>query len=133
MNCFNHNDRAAVGICKSCGKGLCRECATELQDGLACKGVCEPRVKLMGRIVDNNSRVLFATRAQTRLGGIMTIVLGVLFVILALWSGVRGEDMFSVAMFGLPGFAFLAYGVVRLSRKSQYPDPADQTAGGTEK
>ena len=133
MNCFNHDNRAAVGVCKSWGKGLCRDCATESRDGLACRGVCESRVELMGRIVDNNARVLSAARAQIRIGGITAIILGVLLIILAWWRSVQDEDMFVIAMFGLPGFTFLACGVMRLSRKSQYPDLAGQVSGGTEK
>ncbi len=26
MKCFNHHDRDAFGICKTCGKALCLEC-----------------------------------------------------------------------------------------------------------
>jgi hypothetical protein len=26
MNCFRHDGAAAIGICKSCGRGLCRDC-----------------------------------------------------------------------------------------------------------
>ncbi|MBP7275989.1 MAG: hypothetical protein KBA51_07280, partial [Kiritimatiellae bacterium] len=35
MKCFNHEDRDAVGTCKSCGKGVCRECAVDMGKGLA--------------------------------------------------------------------------------------------------
>ena len=41
MNCFNHNTVPAVGSCKACCKGLCADCACELEIGLACKGPCE--------------------------------------------------------------------------------------------
>ncbi|RJP47714.1 MAG: hypothetical protein C4583_16315 [Anaerolineaceae bacterium] len=37
MNCFNHLDVPAVGICKYCQKGLCIECAVNLEYGIACK------------------------------------------------------------------------------------------------
>ena len=37
MNCFNHPDVPAVGICKACQKGLCKECAFDLGHGIACK------------------------------------------------------------------------------------------------
>ncbi len=37
MNCFNHPDTPAIGICKFCQKGLCKECAYDLSHGLACK------------------------------------------------------------------------------------------------
>ena len=38
MNCFNHPNVPAVGICKACQKGLCKECAVDLGHGIACKG-----------------------------------------------------------------------------------------------
>jgi hypothetical protein len=37
MNCFNHPGVPAVGICKACQKGLCKECALDLGHGIACK------------------------------------------------------------------------------------------------
>jgi hypothetical protein len=37
MRCFNHPDVEAVGKCKACCRGFCRECATDLEHGLACK------------------------------------------------------------------------------------------------
>jgi hypothetical protein len=49
MKCFYHNDKDAVGICKSCEKGLCIDCAVDLGKGLACKNHCEEDVK---RLID---------------------------------------------------------------------------------
>jgi hypothetical protein len=37
MNCFNHPDIPAVGICKYCQKGLCKDCAIDSGYGIACK------------------------------------------------------------------------------------------------
>ena len=37
MKCYNHHDRDAFGICKSCGKGLCLDCLKETEMGLVCK------------------------------------------------------------------------------------------------
>jgi len=37
MNCFEHPDVNAVGLCKFCQKGLCQDCAHDLSHGLACK------------------------------------------------------------------------------------------------
>jgi hypothetical protein len=41
MNCINHANIAAVGICKVCGRALCRDCLVETAGGIACKGRCE--------------------------------------------------------------------------------------------
>ena len=44
MNCFNHRDTTAVGVCKACGKALCSDCLAEVEGGLACKDNCESKV-----------------------------------------------------------------------------------------
>ncbi len=45
MKCFDHADVDAVGLCKSCGKGLCKRCAVDLGEGLACADSCELAVR----------------------------------------------------------------------------------------
>jgi len=37
MKCYNHHDRDAFGICKSCGKGLCLECMKKEDGAVFCK------------------------------------------------------------------------------------------------
>ncbi|MFO0880392.1 MAG: hypothetical protein U0840_23855 [Gemmataceae bacterium] len=44
MKCFYHQDRDAVGLCQSCGRGLCLGCAADLTEALACQGKCERSV-----------------------------------------------------------------------------------------
>ena len=54
MRCFSHQDKEAVGICKSCGKGVCSECAIDLGKGLACRGRCEESARAVIQFVDRN-------------------------------------------------------------------------------
>src|SRR4051794_41083631 len=54
MRCFYHQDKDAVGSCKSCGKGLCAECAVDLGKGLACRGRCEETARAIIELVDRN-------------------------------------------------------------------------------
>jgi hypothetical protein len=58
MKCFNHPDVEAVGICKSCNKGICKECLTEVENGIACKGKCEDEVKELNSLLKRN-KVMF--------------------------------------------------------------------------
>lgn len=65
MNCFNHPERAAIGICKACQKGLCTDCTVDLGHGLACKGKHEEDVNALHAIVDQN-RKIHAVTPRTR-------------------------------------------------------------------
>lgn len=38
MKCYNHHDRDAFVVCKSCGKALCLECAEEYKGFYLCRG-----------------------------------------------------------------------------------------------
>lgn len=57
MNCFNHTDTSAIGICKCCSKGLCSTCAVNLEHGLACKNKHEEQVEALNMIVTSISRI----------------------------------------------------------------------------
>ena len=41
MNCFRHQDRRAVGVCKNCGKATCTECCEDIGPWVACCETCE--------------------------------------------------------------------------------------------
>ena len=66
MRCFYHQDKEAVGTCKSCGKGVCFECAVDLDKGLACRGRCEEIARAIIEIIDRNVR-LSTSPAQAQL------------------------------------------------------------------
>ena len=68
MRCFYHPEREAVGTCKSCGKGLCPECAADLQKGLACRGRCEPDVRAVIELVERNIKLGPASEKLIRAG-----------------------------------------------------------------
>ena len=54
MICYHHHDRPAVGICKSCNKGLCYECAVDIGHGLACKNSCENEVRALNDVLERS-------------------------------------------------------------------------------
>lgn len=121
MNCFNHPDQPAIGLCKSCGKALCRECITEVPDGLACKNQCEERVILINRIIDSNKQALTAANSLIRSGSFFMIVSGLIFCAFGFLpyflSGQKGT-----LFLGVIGIVFLASGLFRLRSKAKYPE-----------
>ena len=118
MNCFNHAEKNAIGICKSCGKGLCAECLVALPNGLACKNACEDRVTLINRIIDINQKMVVAANAQVRSSGLFVLILGSLFVGLGLTPFIVGGSKFPL-IFAVLGAPFLVFGIMRLVTRSQ--------------
>ena len=109
MNCFYHVDRPAVGICKSCSKGLCSECAIDTGKGIACKGKCAERVIEVENLIDRNLAarlmgegqlkqnlyfMLFMGMMSGLLGGLMIkdehTETGVLFIVFGVVVAIRG-------------------------------------------
>jgi hypothetical protein len=114
MRCFYHEDREAVGSCKSCGKGLCRECAVDLTKGLACRGHCEADAQAIIQLIDRNiqlsstsSRVVQTSRGIRSGAGIFHIIMGVLFVV---WGLTTDYLRFIIVL----GVGFIGYGVYLL-------------------
>src|ERR1700754_5218074 len=50
MECFAHPNVLAIGVCKSCSKGVCRACAIPVDRGLACTEQCKPFAELLSRL-----------------------------------------------------------------------------------
>ena len=110
MRCFYHEDREAVGTCKSCGKGLCRECAVELPKSLACRGRCEADAQAVTQFIDRTIRNsatssrLVETSRNSRLGmGIFHAIIGIVFLI----GGLRDH----LPVISILGVALIAYGM----------------------
>lgn len=121
MNCFNHPQNPAVGICKSCGKGLCVQCATELPNGLACEDACEDRVSLINHFLDLQARTTSILQHLLRVVATLFITTGLSFMGLAIWHCILGRiDVILVG--GLPGAGITFVGVtlllIRLDPKS---------------
>lgn len=112
MRCFYHHDRDAVGSCKSCSKGLCRECAVDLNKGLACRGRCEEDVRALIEIIDRSMKLEPTTTGLIQAGGsarlagaLFFLACGAIFLIFGLMSG-REFDFATVL-----GGCFIAYGL----------------------
>ena len=75
MHCYYHQDVEAVGLCKSCSRGLCAACAADVGNGLACRGRCEEEVKAVNRVIGRNKTAYEKTSgAYARVGAFYAIV-----------------------------------------------------------
>ena len=129
MKCFYHHDRDSLGSCKSCGKGVCLECAVDLTKGLACRGHCEEDVRaLIGliecnirlapkseRIVETSGKVRESAR-QIRWGtAIFNLVIGGIFIP---WGLTESDKPSFLTVLGV---CFLGYGVFEVFQLRRSP------------
>ena len=57
MECFTHSGTQAVGFCKYCGKGVCRQCAHDTDVGLVCSQAHEEEVRLSDTLTKHAAKV----------------------------------------------------------------------------
>jgi hypothetical protein len=108
MRCYVHHDLEAVGICKSCQKGLCPDCAVDAGHALTCKGECAQRAASVEKLIQRNMTLSETQKRVRYLYPGFIIILGVLFTG---WGVSYGEPMnFST----YTGIAMLVYGLIVL-------------------
>jgi hypothetical protein len=118
MECFYHEGATAVGSCRSCLKGLCRRCATELEGGLACAGRCEAMVRSLVATIQQSARYQRVSTGLLRsarglwLG--LTAVAALVGVFVIAW-GLSLPAYREIAALGIP-FLALALISARLAR-----------------
>ena len=122
MKCFNHEERDAIGTCKSCGKGICRECAVDMVKGLACRDRCEKAVSDLIALIDQNihfspvgKSVMGNVRQNTYVQASFLLTAGVVFFLTGLATDRLAE------LPGLLGIVFLLYGSYVLWRGMRLP------------
>ena len=127
MRCFYHEDREAVGSCKSCLKGLCRDCAVDLTKGLACRGHCEADAQALIQLIDRNiqlsassTKLIKSSRGVRFSTAVFQFVTGAVFIA---WGF---TDLERLKLLLVLGAGFIAYGgywlVLSLSlRKGRTP------------
>lgn len=114
MKCFNHSSSDAVGVCKSCGRALCRECVTEVGLSLSCKDRCETVVGTMNDLVERGSTAYQKTSASYLRSGILVSLLGLIFFVLGVFGLLGGDRGPWAVLIAVMGLLFLGMGVSSL-------------------
>ncbi len=83
MKCFNHEHMDAVGVCRSCGRGLCRDCVAEVGLSCSCKGECEKVVATMNDLVERGRTAYQKMSAVQLRFGIAFALFGVILLALS--------------------------------------------------
>jgi hypothetical protein len=109
MKCFTHEKTDALAVCRSCGRGLCRDCIAEIGLSCSCKGGCEEVVATMNYLVE---------RGRTRYQLIFR--LGILFGIMAVAGVASAAYLFVINQSDLgfftlvPALALLALSLLTI-------------------
>lgn len=121
MNCFNHNELSAIGICKHCNKGICQNCLSDTGNGLTCKGHCTKEVIAINKLIEYNKKVVKGTSGNWKSSAILFIAMGCLFILTTVLYFGKFDPFFS-----LMGTIFLVYGFYVLQKGRSYKeDPRD--------
>jgi hypothetical protein len=108
MQCYYHSDHEAIGLCKACQRGLCRDCAVDLEVALACRDRHEPAVRTLIQINQNAAAFGTSFRKSRFFAPGFFILMGLLF---GGWTYSSEEPI----SFGTTiGFFFTVFGVVLL-------------------
>lgn len=120
MNCYNHQNTPAVGICKHCNKGICPTCLTDLGDGIACTASCIEQVEMINALIERNKKTQSTIIGSRNSTGLLYIAMGVLMLIVPiLWF--KNLDPFLIGM----GVLCLAYGIYTLIKTTALRDRND--------
>ncbi len=124
MNCFKHNTVPAIGICKSCYKGLCSECARDVGQGLACEGLCENGAAELDEMNERGKKIYGIGKYNTRIPssgvlmwGAVSIALWILVAVLFYTTGRFSWDVAAPAIFVSIISAFAVYSARRTGLK----------------
>jgi hypothetical protein len=104
VKCFHHPDVDAVGLCKACGKGLCRSCAVDMGQGLACANSCEVAVRDLIVQLAVSRKALATTPGAYKTQSTIGFVTGGIFVATAALSALTPAWFVAplLALFGVP-------------------------------
>jgi hypothetical protein len=105
MKCFYHAEADAVGTCKHCHRGVCRECAAEREGGLACRGHCEAQVDQVNALIQRNIQVGVKARPLSLIA--LLVFAGAFFALLYL-SLTEDNPSVRTMLYLLTAFCFVA-------------------------
>ena len=100
MRCFYHDSTEAVAICKSCNRGVCRDCAVEFKNGVACKNRCEAEVEALNQIIDRSKTSYQKTSSAYSRNAIIYLMFAVVFGFLGV-TELRERSVLGWAMLAL--------------------------------
>lgn len=106
MKCYQHHNHDAIGICKTCGKALCPDCAVDQKFALTCKGACEEQAKSYFKINENARNTYSSQRRFWFLMPVFFFFLGIIFM----GTGLQHAPLWNFA--SIAGGTFTVFGTI---------------------
>jgi hypothetical protein len=80
MRCYNHRDKDAIGVCKNCGRGLCVQCAREVDGSVVCtRDQCKEGVAALSELLSGANADV--GKALTFPAVILYLLFGIVFIV----------------------------------------------------
>jgi hypothetical protein len=114
MKCYFDQTQDAIGVCKSCGKGLSMEYAVEVGKGLACKNKCEEDVKILNALIERNIQSQTVTNKIIRTGKFQSIGSAIFLMGSGAVFTIFGFRVHSNIFLMILGAIFIIYGIYTL-------------------
>ncbi|MBK3518481.1 hypothetical protein [Carboxylicivirga marina] len=70
-----------MSICKNCNKGLCHECLTEIENGIACTATCIDEVKLVNSLINRNKDSYKTASSAHQRNAYIYVSIGLVFLV----------------------------------------------------
>ena len=128
MECFYHEGRAAVGTCRSCLRGVCRDCGVDLERGLACRDRCEAVVRDLLAMIDQSVQLRGVSSGILRASRGLWLALSVVSLAVGVFVGAWGLTLPAFREISLLGIPFLVVGAAAL-RTVRHVRDAQRPAG----
>lgn len=113
MRCYYHSETNGVGVCRGCGKALCRRCTRDTGFGLTCSEACTERARQHEQLVTFNRRLHGLDRRSATLNApaVMYTVFALILWGLGVYTSItRGLDYLTLLVAaGFTVMAVLAY------------------------
>jgi hypothetical protein len=121
MVCFYHQERQAVGLCKNCQRGLCFECAAEVDISLACRDRCELAVRELNAVMQRSVLQISRMSDQFRRYGLVMFIFGVAMLLFSLFTLAiyPGLWVLTLLLFALGTFSSILGAVYLLEYQKQ--------------
>jgi hypothetical protein len=125
MHCFIHAKTEAIGLCRHCSKGLCRECCRHAETVIVCSENCAQKVNEVEEINERAKNIYgvgqYASKRRFSLSVILYFCMGVLFTSLGIsdliyyHASLSNYDIFLVSL----GVLFLLFSFLAWKRTSK--------------